>query len=266
MNHDEIQGLLGAYALDATSAEEREAVEAHLDGCPSCRTEAAAHRETAATMATGLGGTSPDGLWERIAAATFASGPSAEAVPAPPLGVVAGSSHEKRRSLLAATPVRRLAVGLGAAAACAAVVLASLLGIQVGQLHSQVRALDRQAAAASIATAAASAAAGPHATVTLSAAQHARTATVVVTPSGRAYWLPSKLAVLARTRTYQLWGLVGTRPVSLGLLGPDPRRTTTFRLEAGTSKLMVTAEPAGGVPTPTTAVLVAGSVPTGAVG
>jgi anti-sigma-K factor RskA len=67
------------------------------------------------------------------------------------------------------------------------------------------------------------------------------------------------------SKTYQLWGLVRGKPVSLALLGPDPREPGQFRVEGGTTKLMVTAEPAGGASLPTTAVLAAGAVPPAAM-
>ena len=52
MTHDELQSLLGAYALDAVEDDEARAVERHLQECPRCRAEVANHRETAALMAS----------------------------------------------------------------------------------------------------------------------------------------------------------------------------------------------------------------------
>ena len=66
MTHDEISGLLGAYALDAVEGDERAAVEEHLLSCARCRAEVAEHREVAALLAHG-GADAPDGLWDRIA-------------------------------------------------------------------------------------------------------------------------------------------------------------------------------------------------------
>lgn len=43
MTHDDVAALFGAYALDSTSEEEREEIEAHLATCPPCRAEAAAY-------------------------------------------------------------------------------------------------------------------------------------------------------------------------------------------------------------------------------
>ncbi|MEA3055576.1 MAG: hypothetical protein QOD30_1008, partial [Actinomycetota bacterium] len=50
-SHDEIQELLGAYALDAVDPDERSDVEDHLRDCARCRAEVAEHRDTAAFLA-----------------------------------------------------------------------------------------------------------------------------------------------------------------------------------------------------------------------
>ena len=41
LTHDEAAELLGAYALDAVEADERDAIEHHLNECPRCRAEVA---------------------------------------------------------------------------------------------------------------------------------------------------------------------------------------------------------------------------------
>jgi len=66
-SHEELQELLGAYALDAVDADERGRVEDHLRGCARCRAEVEQHREVAAQLAY-TGADAPDGLWRRIAA------------------------------------------------------------------------------------------------------------------------------------------------------------------------------------------------------
>jgi anti-sigma factor RsiW len=269
MTHDEVEELLGAYALDATSEDERARVEAHLASCAKCQAEVAAHRETVAMMALGTGSEPPAGLWEKIAASTFsAPPPNGAPVPVPKLpSLIAGAPGREPRRWLAGRALRERAFvrATMAAVAAAAIAFAALFGVQVGQLRSQVHQLERQVSAATLANAAAQAAAGPHVTVFLAAPDGARAAAVVVAPHGLAYWVSSRLAELPAFKTYQLWGLVRGKPVSLGLLGPDPRETDLFRVEAGTTKLMVTAEPAGGAPLPTTAVVAVGKVPTAAV-
>ena len=50
LKHEEIQELLGAYALDAVEDQERAIIEAHLATCESCRVELEDHRRLAETM------------------------------------------------------------------------------------------------------------------------------------------------------------------------------------------------------------------------
>ena len=50
LSHDDIQELLGAYALDAVDDRERAIIEAHLETCESCRVELEDHRRLAETM------------------------------------------------------------------------------------------------------------------------------------------------------------------------------------------------------------------------
>src|SRR4051794_36467036 len=66
MNHEQVQALLGAYAIDAVDADEVVAVEAHLEECSRCHAELAEMREVAAFLAHS-GGDAPAGLWDRIA-------------------------------------------------------------------------------------------------------------------------------------------------------------------------------------------------------
>lgn len=66
-DHEELQGLLGAYALDAVEPDEAEALERHLTTCPRCRNELADHREVAALLGY-AGVPAPSGVWDRIIA------------------------------------------------------------------------------------------------------------------------------------------------------------------------------------------------------
>ena len=62
----EMDELLGAYALDAVDADEREQIEQYLEQNPRARAEVTEHREVAAMMSL-VGGQAPDGVWDRIA-------------------------------------------------------------------------------------------------------------------------------------------------------------------------------------------------------
>jgi anti-sigma-K factor RskA len=95
--------------------------------------------------------------------------------------------------------------------------------------------------------------------VELTAKTSSARAHVVVLPDGTAYWVDDDFAALPAGHTYQLWALTSGKVVSLGVLGPDPHNVP-FRVEPAMTLLMVTAEPAGGTPVPTTPVVAQGAV------
>src|SRR5215207_1881969 len=83
---------LAVYALDASTPEERERVEAHIASCPACRDEVDAHRRTMALVVPEPDEGQPPGAWEAIARGVRALGnghatfpvPLAPREPAPP--------------------------------------------------------------------------------------------------------------------------------------------------------------------------------------
>src|SRR4029078_7195022 len=82
--HEDIQELLGVYALDATDADETAMIDAHLASCPWCTEELRQHREVAAVLARG-GEVAPPDVWRRIVEQL--EGDEAPSLPAPrPLG------------------------------------------------------------------------------------------------------------------------------------------------------------------------------------
>jgi len=241
MEHSEIESLLGAFALDAVEPDEATEIEEHLLGCPRCRAEVEGYREVAALLGD-PGSHAPSGLWKRIADSLEDEAPSAD-IPR----LIARSNDPAHRARTHRAV--RWASALGAAAAAVAI---ALLGWQTANLENKLHTTPANA----IAAAASSALAAPHRTVLLTSATRTATATVVITPSGRAYWVGSNLRDLPVGRTYQLWGLTDGRVVSLGLIGADPAVDAAFLLEGDVSRLMVTAEPEGGTTLPTTPVLV----------
>jgi anti-sigma factor RsiW len=258
MMHEEIEELLGAYALDATEQAERAQVEAHLAECPRCRAEVAAHLEMAALLGSAAT-EAPPGLWDKIASSIAEDnrGPVSEP-PAPVLALRVGGRAPR------SAPKRRRAVVWSAVATLAAAVMA-LLGVEVAQLHGQVGRLHKELSIAGLTLSANQLDAGPHHTVRLVSTDRQPAATVIVARSGAAYWLWSSLHTLPTSQTYQLWGLSHGKPVSLALVGAHPNAVDFFKLEPDVTELLVTAEPEGGTPGPTTAVLAEGAVPSAAV-
>jgi anti-sigma factor RsiW len=255
ISHEEVSDLLGAYALDAVDGEERAQVEQHLDECPRCRAELDSMREVAGALGTTVEPL-PEGLWSNIASRLPERLEANDPPPMPRLGrdrpaSVSGHASRRRRRR------GRVAVASLGAVAVAAAAAAVVLGI--GLVHANNRA-DNLAMQPS--TAAAALATPGHKVVNLRDGKHMLVARFVVVPDGRGYLLSSYLPPATSGATYQLWGIVAKKPISLGLLGPDPKKAT-FTM-AGTSRpatLAISEEPSGGSVAPTaTAILATGAV------
>jgi anti-sigma factor RsiW len=255
MNHAEIEELLAAYAIDAVDPDEVAEIEAHLAGCQSCRAEVTEHRETAAVLNDSRAEvTPPPELWDRLLSSISGE------VPAEVPGEVVSLPERERlsRSDRYRARWRRLVLpyGTGALGAVAAA-LVVVLALQVNHLNNEVNNLQ---ASRGLAAAVATAVAGPHQEVMLTSARGNVNASVVVAPSGNAYWVGSTLPSLTSANTYQVWSSVHGRLVSVAVIGPDPRHVAAFHLDGAVSRLLVTVEPAGGVPAPTTTPVIQGPV------
>ncbi len=251
-DHDELRTLLGAYALDAVDADEAAAVRAHLDDCQRCADEVAGYHEVASLLAN-EGGDAPAHLWEGISSRIAPEGPGDDDVTPVDLEGVR-SARRARRPLRVA----------GALVAAAAVVAVVALGVQVGRLDHRVGQLQAAGPQPGLTRAVAAAIADPQArkvTLSSTSATPSTVAEVVVLPSGASYAVNRGLPALGTDRTYQLWGRVGSRFVSLGLLGSHPD-VTAFRVDpaAPVSLFAVTDEQAGGAVQPTAQPVAAGRV------
>ncbi len=247
LSHAELEALLGPYALDAVDGPEAEAVEVHLLECPRCRSEVAEHREVAALLGN-VGAPAPQQPWDRIAASLE------EAPPEPALGGLSELRAPPR------TIRRRLAVGLAAVAAAAAVVI-GILAFQVHHLDSRVNSLAQATPDHGLSQVAMAAVLDPQARrVDLRAAQGDQSVQGVVLPNGNGYLVNVDLRPLSSGQTYQLWAVTGTRQVSLGVLGANPQ-LAAFSLGSpnAASMLVVTVEPFGGVTSTTNPAVVSGS-------
>jgi anti-sigma factor RsiW len=243
--HEEIQELLGAYALHAVEPEESEQIEGHLEECPRCRAEVASHREVAAWLGNS-GGDAPEGLWDRIATQLEE--------PPPPLRLPIFAPESPDVVPLAprrrARSSRLVVAALGAAAALVIAVLAA----QVVRQDDRIADLETAMARGSVADAT---------VATLASADGSLSADALVMPDGTGYLLAGDLPGLAADRTYQLWGVTAEdTTVSLGLLGSDPRQVVPFVLGDvdGMTALAVTEEVAGGVAVSENPAVVAGEL------
>jgi anti-sigma factor RsiW len=244
-----MEELLAAYALDAVEPDEGAEIEAHLAECQTCRAEVAAHRETAALLSDSRVEVPPE-LWDRLASSISAEAPG-ELLTLPEREQLSRSDRYRARWRRLVLPYGTGA--LGAAAAALVVVLA----LQVNHLNNEVNSLQ---AGRGLAAAVTAAVAGPHQEVMLTSAGGNVDARVIVSDSGNAYWVSSDLPQLTTGKTYQVWSSVQGRLVSVAVIGPDPRHISAFHLDGAVRRLLVTVEPAGGVPAPTTTPVIQGPV------
>jgi anti-sigma-K factor RskA len=233
---EDMDELLGAYALDAVDGPEREAVERHLDANPAARAEVAEHQEVASMLTYG-GAAAPEGLWDRIAAAIEGTAPP----PGPELAKVMPVTAQTRR--------RRILLTVAAAAAAA--VIALVVGVLVGRNTSSTKVADPVRAAYEQALA------DPASKrIELASEDGKLHAQAVVAPSGRGFVAADSLPELATDRTYQLWVITpdGTK-ISLGVLGNRPA-VSPFTMNTTAAALAVSTEAKAGSAQPTQVALV----------
>jgi anti-sigma factor RsiW len=262
MTHEEAIELLATYALDAVAGEEREAVEQHLAECPRCRTELDAFRE----VTTALGNSVeplPEGLWANIAG-RLPERHDRERPPMPRLVRAEGDDAGRERTL---RPGRSRSVpGRGRLAGIAAVVVAAaavvtVLSVSLVHANDQVSQLQQSANEATPGAVVSALETPGHQVVNLEGTGHAQVAQFVVVPDGRGYLVSSSLPPLSAEHTYQLWGIVDGKPISLGLLGQSPHQATfTLAGSPSPSKLGITVEPSGGAVVPSQPMVAQGTV------
>jgi len=260
MTHQQASELLAVFALDAVDSDEQELIEAHLAECPRCRAELDAHREVAAALGNSVEQL-PEGLWSSIAS-RLPVRPAEEPPPMPTL-VREEPAPEERSATRFRTP--RPAPGRAsrgrlpsvASLAVAAAAVAAVLGVNLVHANNQISSLQH----ATPASAAAALRVPGHKVVDLESGRHVELARFVVVPTGQGYLLKSNLPTLSSAKTYQLWGIINGRAISLGLLGQDPHGAAfTLGGSSHPSKLGITVEPAGGSVVPTGTMLAAGTV------
>ncbi len=270
LSHREIEELLGAYALDAVDPETAALVEEHLERCVRCSIEVAQHHEVAGMLANS-GGRPPARLWNGIAERL--GGTSGQSwgrlaarleAPEPDPGTAADRTPDEPDHT-EAIPVgavrrRRRVTTATAVLAAAAVIVAFGLGLQVRHLHTQVGGLE-SAPQLSAAERAAEASPTTRRIPLVATVGSGAPATVVLTASGTGFVVDHDLPPLPADRTYQLWGVIGSHTVSLGLLGSRPG-VVPFSVAGGAEPraFAVSSEHAGGAVQPSGPPVAAGAV------
>jgi anti-sigma-K factor RskA len=251
MSHDESFELLAPLALDALDADSRADVEAHVASCPECQSELDGLREVAAALGNAVE-SPPEELWTKISSHLY-DVPRGEGGGLPSLlsGYPVAEGQRVRRV------VRRARVVVTTTLLAAA---AAILVLALNLSSESTRVTNLQSALASSVVTQALAAPG-HRVVTLDGSNHQALATFVVLRDGTGYLVSSKMPALPANETYQLWGIVAGKPVSIGIMGSQPRHATfTLASFPTPSTLGVTVEPASGSVTPTTPMVASGAV------
>ncbi|CAN5160792.1 anti-sigma factor [soil metagenome] len=247
LNHRELEELLGAYALDAVDCDERDVLERHLPTCARCRAEVEEFREVAALLAHS-GAAAPEGLWDRIAAFLEGKAPDTQSSPAPPfLPSVAPAGADRAR--LNDDLARRRSWQTRAAGAifAAAAVVIVVLGVQIANQDQRLDEMAGLLAVDALERAYQMAEATPDSELIELESFDGRIDTqAVVTEDGVGYLWASDLPRLEEGRTYQLWGDVGNRLVSLGPLGPRPQ-VVAFEVSEQLMAVAITEEAEPGV-------------------
>ena len=231
LTHRDIEELLGAFALDAVDAEEAAAIERHLRDCPRCRAEVAAHRETAALLVEDHL-KPPAALWDKLATGL-------EEVP-PPIDL---TQFTQRSAAPRPSAPRWIAI----AAAIVALLGVGSFGFRQQQ---QVNEVEAAISGQEVAVEALAAFNDPTARVaTLRSGDGSLQVRAALLRAGTGYVLADRLPNLDEDRTYQLWAMIDGRPVSAGVLGPDPH-VVRFEASRDADALAISIERASGAQTP----------------
>jgi anti-sigma factor RsiW len=254
ITHEHANDLLASYALDAVDEREHLEIEEHLAECPRCRAELDGFRDVAAALGNSVEPL-PEGLWNTIATRL----PEQSDEEPPPMPRLVAEDQALVPSTAHRRSVRRPMAIVGAFAVAAAAV-AAVLGIGLVQADRQVSSDNQAMAKTAPSTVIQALETSGHQVVNLESSDHTQLAQFVIA-HGRGFMVSSKLPALSSDDTYQLWGLIGDQPISLGLLGKSPQQASfTMVTTAVPSRLSITVEPASGSVVPSGPVVASGTV------
>ncbi|MBF6599160.1 MAG: anti-sigma factor [Dehalococcoidia bacterium] len=249
MNCEEAEDLLGAWALDALTDDERGEMAAHLRSCARHAAAAADWRATAARLAATADVVAPPpALRSRVLQAIAATPQDGVARPVLAGAIPrAGDQQRRRPPPVAAARRRFFELRPAAWAAVAAVLVAAVIGLGAWNAVLQRRS---GADVGRLATRASSVSA-----LRMNGTQNAGVVVYYANEKKALIVTDGLPALNAATQTYQLWAISGGRARSLGLL-PAPvggSSVAVVPFDAGSAqRIAVTVEPPGGSAQPTT--------------
>jgi hypothetical protein len=283
LTHEEASAMLDAAALDALDPQEREAVLAHLAGCQSCRAELEAVRATASHLAfaapvTALGVDARERIHTRLMDRIAADARARGVVPLRP-SPTSTASPESARPVHEDSRAWRRSQWLAIAAGVLFVVTAALYANAARERQSlrdvlrseMARAEGTRNATDSLRTIVALRDSMITGLVGRDVAVVSLTANGAKAPFARMFWdtahntwtlVAHNMPALKPGRTYQLWLVTRSAKISAGTFTPtngDAIVRATYPLARDSLQaIAITEEPAGGVPQPTGAMVVAG--------
>ena len=237
--------LLGAYALDAVSDQEHDAIEQYLSINPKARAEVREHREVAAMLAW-TGTIAPEGLWDRISARLEEQAPPPSGELAAVLSLGATRDRAQTASLSDVNQAARRRQHRSAVRTVGSWLVGSAAAALVAVLV--VTVMQRDDVAPSALASAAQTALDDRTSATATLVDQAGTVggRAAIDRDGHGYLIVSGLPSLPLDHTYQLWGVIEGKVISLGVLGHHPE-IATFSADGPITQLVVTNEVGGGV-------------------
>ena len=266
MNRDEeLDEMLGVYALGALDDLERARVEKYLAQSPQARQELARYDFVVHALADWATEPElPEGSWERLSDVLFECGTADAAVPLPPLRLAADPAPAAPvvSAIAPVVELRRAARWPRSAVVAMAAALVVAVGVfGYGVRQQQRLSSDRSASADVRLRSAAQRALGDTTSKvgTLTAPRSDAQVRVVIDRDGHGFLLADTLPALPAGRTYQLWSLDSSAPISLGVIGGHPT-VVSFPGGGSPRSLAITAEDIPGVTSPSGSPLVAGTL------
>jgi len=270
---------LAAFAVGAIDdPAERRAIEGHLAHCSACWAQLRVHEEVLSSLIEDEA--PPPSLWAEIAERV--GGPTPAVIVGAQFGAVAPARPGDAPASagpgdeVPVPPALRAAPPAAPAPAADPVVVPYVPRHKRDRRHTRrTRRLGMVAAAAAMVAAVVAAplawasltrsgggSGEPEVAAVLTAADGGEVARVVEGDDGAMVIELDHVAALPEGRTYQLWSLgpEGTAPTSLGLLGDGHDTSVPVDVPAGTTRVAISDEPAGGSPAPTGLIAGAGTV------